>query len=157
VSAPLCASVPDAAPPWLAQHRSTASDVTTIKRVLAAYTASVTNGDKGTFESLLLNLDITFTSTDELAAQDAAHVDTRRYRQFRRAVFETGDRFVQRFYNVHIQQDGDLAQVSLDFITKTPKSDDGGYGWKLLQLVKVQGQWKIASEIYTVRELPKSH
>jgi hypothetical protein len=32
----------------------------------------------------------------------------------------------------------------------------GGFGWKTLQLLKVKGQWKIASEIYTVRDLPPS-
>jgi hypothetical protein len=28
------------------------------------------------------------------------------------------------------------------------------FGWKSLQLLKSQGRWKIASEIYTVRDLP---
>ena len=76
--------------------------------------------------------------------------------RFRQAVFERGVRYTQHFYNVHIQQDGDLAQVSLDFVTKAMKSGDGGFGWKTLQLLKVRGQWKIASEIYTVRDPPKN-
>jgi hypothetical protein len=156
VSAPLCAGGQDTAPAYINEHRATADDVAAIERVLRAYTTSVTNGDKATFEALLLNEEVPFTSTDELVAlgANARNVDTRRYPRFRKAVFESGVQYTQHFYNIHIQQDGDLAQVSLDFVTKAVKSGGGGFGWKTLQLLKVNGQWRIASEIYTVRGLP---
>jgi hypothetical protein len=48
---------------------------------------------------------------------------------------------------VHIQQDGLLAQVSLVFVNSTAQGDT--WGWKTMQLLKVAGQWKIASEFYT--------
>jgi hypothetical protein len=158
VSAPLCAGSQDTAPSYVNEHRTTADDVAAIERVLRAYTTSVTNGDKATFEALLLNEEVPFTSTDELGTVGASarNVDTRRYPRFRKAIFESGVQYTQRFYNVHIQQDGDLAQVSLDFVTKAVKSGGGGFGWKTLQLLKVSGQWRIASEIYTVRALPPS-
>jgi len=85
---------------------------------------------------------------------DVHNVDTRRYAGFRKTVFASGVRYTQQFYNIHIERDGGLAQVSLDFVTKNAKSGRGGYGWKILQLIKVQGQWKIASELYTARSLP---
>ena len=158
VSAPLCAGGRDTAPSYINEHRTTADDAAAIEGVLKAYTTSVTNADKATFEALLLNEEVPFTSTDELVKLGAngLKVDTRRYSRFRKAVFESGVQYTQHFYNIHIQQDGDLAQVSLDFVTKVVKSGGGGFGWKTLQLVKVQGQWKIASEIYTVRDLPSS-
>jgi hypothetical protein len=157
VSAPLCAGAQDeTAPLYINEHRTTADDTAAIERVLRAYATSVTNGDKATFEALLLNEDVPFTSTDELVASgaNARNVDIRRYPQFRKAVFESGAQYSQHFYNIHIQQDGDLAQVSLDFVTKAVTRGGGGFGWKTLQLLKVRGQWKIASEIYTVRDLP---
>jgi hypothetical protein len=119
---------------------------------LTAYTPAVTNGDRTTFESLLLNEQIPFSSTDEIAGRQGNAPDTRHYASFRDPVFASGVKYTEKFYNVHIAQDGPLAQVSLDFLTK--KINGGGaYGWKLLQLIKIQGQWKIASELYTARSL----
>lgn len=69
--------------------------------------------------------------------------------------FASGTRYEQHFYNVEIKQDGPLAQVSLDFVIKEIGTQAGGYGRQTLQLLKVQGQWKIASEIYTAYPLPK--
>jgi ketosteroid isomerase-like protein len=159
VSAPLHAGAQDeTAPSYINDHRTTADDTAAIERVLRAYTTSVSTADEATFESLLLNEEVPFTSTDELVAAgaNAPKVDTRRYSRFRKSVFENAVQYTQHFYNVHIQQDGDLAQVSLDFVTKAVKKGGGGFGWKTLQLVKIKGQWKIASEIYTVRDLPPS-
>jgi len=55
-----------------------------------------------------------------------------------------------------IEQDGVLAQASLDFVTRVTGSKQGGYGFKTLTLVKVQGHWKIASEFYTAFSLPEA-
>jgi hypothetical protein len=155
-AAPLGASPREAAPAYLSQHQTNADDIRAIERLLETYTTSVTDADQAAFEALLLNEEVPFSSTDELVTPhaDGQSIDTRRYQRFRKAVFDSGVRYTQRFYNVHIQQDGDLAQVSLDFITKETKSGRGGFGWKSLQLLKSQGRWKIASEIYTVRDLP---
>jgi hypothetical protein len=116
----------------------------------------VTQGDRAAFEALLLNEEIPFSATDEVVTPHAGgqNADTHHYQRFRKSVFDSGRRYTQHFYNVHIQQDGDLAQVSLDFITQETQSGRGGFGWKVLQLLKVQGRWKIASEFYTARDLP---
>lgn len=144
-------------PAYLNDHRTHAADTKAIEHLLTTYTTAVTHGDQEAFESLLLNEDVTFASTNELVAPqaDTQSFTTRRYSRFRKSVFASGAQFSQEFFNVHIQQDGDLAQVSLDFVTKRGKDGDGGYGWKTLQLLKVQGQWKIVSELYTVRTLPR--
>jgi hypothetical protein len=78
--------------------------------------------------------------------------DTRRYTRFRKSVFESGDRYSQQLSNIHIEQHGDLAQVSLDFVTKNLTTGSSGFGWKALLLLKVRGQWRIASELYTVHD-----
>jgi hypothetical protein len=44
-----------------------------------------------------------------------------------------------------------MAQVWLHFITRVQGSHSGGEGWKTLTLLKVGGNWKIASEFYTAR------
>ena len=138
-------------PQDLGHHAQTADDKKAIEDILATYTRSLSNGDQPAFEALLLDENVTFTSTDvvEHPTAGAKVPDIRRYGDFRHAVFESGKHLQQQFFNVKIQQDGPLAQVSLDFVTVQRGTQKGSYGWKVLQLLKVQGQWKIASEIYT--------
>lgn len=155
VMAPLAATAEDG-PAFLRKHETNSEDRQAIEKLLATYTASVTNSDEAAFEALLIDDQVPFSSTDEIVGRggDAQAMVTRNYQRFRKSVFESGVRYTQHFYNVHIDQDGPLAQVSLDFVTQETRSGRGGYGWKTLQLVKVQGHWKIASELYTARSLP---
>jgi Putative lumazine-binding len=143
-------------PGFIGKHENAEAEKRAIEQVLNSYTQSVTQGDEAAFSALLLNEQIPFTSTSKLSESDAdpQHTETRDYQSFKRSVFESGKRYQQAFYNIRIEQDGALAQASLDFVTRIRDTDKGGYGWKTLQLLKVQGQWKIASEFYTVYSLP---
>lgn len=145
------------APSFLSDHHSSPEDKQAIEQVLASYTSSVSSGDEKTFAALLLNEQIPFMATYSLDDSNAGGkpLDTRRYEDFRQAVFASGKKYEQHFYNVRIEQDGKLAQASLDFVTKEANSQKGGYGWKVIQLLKVNGAWKIASEFYTAYSLPK--
>ena len=156
MATPGSATAQDRPPAYLSQHETHAEDIEAIQGVLNKYTTSVSNGDQATFESLLLNDQVPFSSTNELVGPRATPgpIDTRRYAGFRQAIFGSGVHYAQQFYNVRIEQDGDLAQASLDFVTKDATTGKGGYGWKVIQLLKVQGQWKIASEFYTGHPLP---
>jgi len=150
------ATMAQEAPAFLSQHETSAEDRQAIGKLLETYTTSLTNGDKAAFEALLLNDQVPFSGDFELAGPGigAKGIETRHYSNYRKSVFESGKRYTQHFYNVHIDQDGTLAQVSLDFITQETKTGGGSYGWKTLQLVKIQGQWKIASEFFTAKALP---
>ena len=143
-------------PSYLGQHENSPDDRRAIETVLSTYAQSVSTGNEVAFESLLLGPDIPFAATRYLdgADVDPLHVDTHRYHEFRDAVFRSGKHYSQTFHNVRIEQDGVLAQVSLDFITRVTGTRQGGYGFKTLQLVKVGGHWKIASEFYTAHSLP---
>ena len=145
------------APAFLSQHHSSPEDKQAIELVLASYTSSLSSGDEKTFAALLLNQQIPFMATSSLdggSTGDKA-LDTRQYEDFRQAVFASGKKYEQHFYNVRIAQDGKLAQASLDFVTREANSQNGSYGWKVIQLLKVNGAWKIASEFYTAYSLPK--
>jgi hypothetical protein len=113
-------------------------------------------GDQAAFAALLLNDGVPFVGVQasKLGAAKAEGVDTRRYADFRTAVFGSAQRYEQRFDNIRILQDGALAQVSLDFVVVDAGTDQGGYGWKTLELLKVGGQWRIASEFFTAYALP---
>jgi hypothetical protein len=138
-------------PPEVGRHAQSAEDTTAIEGLLATYTRSVSSGDERSFAALLLDENIVFAATDDLPRPDAGSgpPDLRHYSDFHHAVFESGRHFQQQFFNVKIQQDGALAQVSLDFVTMDRDTQRVGYGWKVLQLLKVRGEWKIASELYT--------
>lgn len=151
----LCPAMALEVPPGAAKHEVSAADQRAIKDLLATYTRAVSTCDEAAFSGILLNEQIPFFSTDGLARRDASQQppDTRKYQDFRDAVFRSHQHLTQRFYNVSIEQDGELASVSLDFVTLLTGTQRGSYGWKTLQLIKIGGDWKIASEFYSADSL----
>ncbi len=137
-----------AAPPVF--NAPTAQDSIEIHALLANYTDSVSMGDRARFESQLLDLQIPFAAVPVKAGAKAVDLKSiQDYAGFRRAIFDGGQQFQQRFSNVKIEQLGNLAQVSLDYETALRGAAYEGKGWKVLELIKVNGQWKIASEFFT--------
>ena len=125
---------------------SVGEDRRAIEALLDTYTRAVSRKDEALFETLLLAMDIPFSdAASAIKAKDGA-AGTRRYEAFRRGVFG-GPPFTQEFREVHITQEGPLAQVSLVFVNSS--ADGASWGWKTLQLLKTMGRWKIASEFYT--------
>lgn len=143
-------------PDVVGTHQNDPAEKKAIEHVLSIYATSLSNGDEAAFSSILLNDQVPFASTGELHLDkaDPAHLQTSRYARFKQAVFESGKHYRQQLYHVRIEQDGALAQVSLDFVTRDVGTHGGSYGWKSLTLLKVNGQWKIASEFYTGYPLP---
>lgn len=137
----------------VARHVIHRADLEAIRRLLASYTRAVTDGNRAAFEALLLSTDIPFASVADLQESGGGPPDTRQYARFRADIFDSGIRYIQRFHNVRIEQDGTLANVTLDFVTVDTDAGRGGYGFKVLQVVKVGGAWKIASEFFTGRPL----
>lgn len=127
-----------------AHFDSTGNDRAAIEAQLATYTRAVSTRNQALFETLLLDTSIPFSSVP--ATGWASGAGTSNYEAFRKAVFE-GAPFTQRFKDVRIEQDGNLATVTLVFINTRPQGES--WGWKTLQLLKVDGTWKIASEFYT--------
>lgn len=133
-----------------------ADDSAAIRAVLDAYTGSVSSGDRAAFEALLLDPAIPFLglSDGKLAAKHGASAGAiAQYAGFKKSVFDSGRQLTQRFFDVKIAHEGDLAQVSLQFETRVVGQAGGSRGWKTLELLRVAGQWKIASEFYTVYPL----
>jgi hypothetical protein len=117
-----------------------------IQALLDNYTRAVSSKNQKLFESLLLNRNIPFshaTSAEKKAVRDNG---THNYEEFRKSVFQ-GPQFTQRFQDVHITQDGKLAAVSLVFVNTS--ASEATWGWKTMQLLKVDGRWRIVSEFYT--------
>lgn len=131
-----------------------APDHAAIAQVLENYRSAVTRGDEALFLTTLLDDQIPFHAVRDASSPETSlnSQQTRGAAEFLRGVFHSGRRYQQRFDDIRIQQDGTLAQATLRFVTQRDDGS-GGAGWKTLTLVKVGGQWKIASEFYTVRSL----
>lgn len=139
-------------PAGLSRHATTEQDRQAIAAVLDRYTRCVSTGDEAGFRALLVDDDIPFSTIPaDGTASDASTARLRRFAGFRDAVFRTGRKYRQTFHNVRIEQDGALAQASVDFVTR--RDGGGSYGWKVLQLVRTASGWKIASEFFTIRDL----
>jgi ketosteroid isomerase-like protein len=139
-------AAPALAVPIPAGFASTGQDRREIEALLSTYTTAVSTKDQALFEGLLLDKDIPFSGVGASDRSDGRRVVTTNYDDFRKGVFQ-GPPFTQRFQDVHIDQDGRLAAVSLVFVNTA--ADGTSWGWKTLQLLKVGGRWKIASEFYT--------
>jgi len=129
-----------------ASFESRGDDRQAIEKVLANYTKAVSTKDQALFESLLLDKTIPFSGVPLSEKTEGSSIKTANYEDFRKGVFE-GEPFTQEFKNIHIEQDGMLAQISLVFVNTTSTSES--WGWKTMQMVKVNGRWKIASEFFT--------
>ena len=138
----LAAATQAATTPIPPSFDSAGADRQAIDALLDTYTRAVSTKDQPLFETLLLSRDIPFSDTDSAIKGG----DTHHYDRFRQGVF-AGAPFTQKFQDVHVTQDGPLAQVSLVFVNTADGRST--WGWKTLQLLKVGGQWKIASEFYT--------
>jgi len=123
---------------------SEGDDRAAIEMQLATYTHAVSTKNQALFETLLLNKTIPFSSVPTTDLEIGTGISN--YEAFRKGVFE-GAPFTQTFKNVRIEQDGKLAAVALVFVNTRPEGES--WGWKALQLLKVSGTWKIASEFYT--------
>jgi hypothetical protein len=144
ISGPLPAAAQ--AVPIPAHFDSVGTDRTAIEALLATYTRAVSTKDEALFETLLLDTSIPFSGVGSSGVANRDPGVTNQYQAFSRGVFG-GSPFVQRFQDVHIEQDGPLASVSLVFVNTSPQGSS--WGWKTMQLLKIAGQWKIASEFYT--------
>lgn len=144
IPVPLSAAAQAVAIP--AHFDSVGADREAIEALLASYTTAVSTRNEALFETLLLNTSIPFAGVGPSGVASKAPGGTNQYQSFREGVFG-GSSFTQRFQDVHIEQDGPLASVSLVFVNTSPQGSS--WGWKTLQLLKVAGQWKIASEFYT--------
>lgn len=133
------------AAPAPASFAATGADRIAIEMLLATYTRAVSTKDQPLFETLLLNPAVPFAGVPDGGVKLEAEV--RDYAGFSRRVFK-GPAFTQRFQDVRIAQDGGLADVTLIFVN-TRADGSSSWGWKTMQLLKVAGHWKIASEFFT--------
>lgn len=157
ISAVVCmlfAGVAVAAP---AKPASTPEDVAAITAVTEQFQAALKARDVKTLSSLLLHSNIMWASpmTDKRVQQIRAEMDPNfdgvaagGYSGFAQFVKNAKLPIEERFYNVKITQDVDLAWVMFDYeFVGDGKVEN--YGVETWQMVKRGGQWKIFSVVWS--------
>jgi ketosteroid isomerase-like protein len=159
ISAVLCglfASAALAAPP---KAVSTPEDVAAITAVTEQFQAALRSRDVKVLSALMLNSNIMWTApmADQRVQQIRAELDPNfdgvrasgGYNDFAHFVKDAKLPIEERFYNVKITQDGDLAWVMFDYeFVGDGKVEN--YGVETWQMVKRGGQWKIFSVVWSV-------
>jgi ketosteroid isomerase-like protein len=158
----LCSSVGMAAdnpPAYIGRHTSTQQDTAAINKVIDDFGSAIRNKDSKLLSTLVLHSNILFdapTAPDGIAMlRDKVDVNfdglrSGGYSDFARFIGTTKDQVEEKFYNVKITQDKNVAWVMFDYeFVVNGKTQN--YGIETWQMMKVaDDRWKIASVMWTI-------
>jgi len=157
------ADSPAATPAHIGRHTSTPEDQREIAQVVADFQASIKKKDSRLLSSLMLNPDIPFVSPAppegirkmrELLHPGADGLRAGAFYEFARMVRDSKEPLEERFYNVKITQDRNVAWVMFDY-EFVEDGKVGNYGIETWQMMKNgEGRWKIASVWWTYNPAP---
>lgn len=161
-SALLCTGVGTAAenpPPYIGKYTSTQQDTAAINKVIEDFSAAIRNKDSKLLSTLVLHSNILFdspTAPDGIAIMRNkvdVNFDGIRpggYVDFASFIGSTKDQVEEKFYNVKITQDKNVAWVMFDYeFVVNGKTQN--YGIETWQMMKVaDDKWKIASVMWTM-------
>lgn len=164
----LCAGVAAVAtgaevPAYIGKHVASAADTAAINAVVNQFQTAIKSHDAKLLSSLVLNSNILFDAPAPPAAiavvrgrVDVTYDGLRAggFNQFSRFIGESKDALEEKFYNVQITQDGNVAWVMFDyeFVSNGKVSNYGVETWQMMQ--NADGQWKIASVMWSMNRLP---
>jgi hypothetical protein len=158
------AEAADVQPAYIGKHQVTAQDTKLINKVIDDFQIAIKTKDRNLLTSLVVNPNILFESpmkpediTTYRAKRDPAFdgLKSGGYQRFASFISEAPETLEEKFYNVKITQDGNVAWVMFDYeFVVAGKSEN--YGIETWQMIKLPGdQWKIASVMWTTNRLPK--
>jgi ketosteroid isomerase-like protein len=151
-------------PDYIGRHVSTPQDTQAINKVVADFQTAIKTKDSKLLSTLVLNANILFDSP--LGPEGIAMVRNKHdvnfdgiraggYNGFAQFIGTSKDALEEKFYNVKITQDGNVAWVMFDYeFLENGKTQN--YGVETWQMIKVaDAQWKIVSVMWTMNRLPK--
>ncbi|MET0858165.1 MAG: hypothetical protein ABWY27_15540 [Telluria sp.] len=152
------------APAYIGRHASTPQDTQAINKVISDFQVAIKTKDRKLLSTLVLNSNILFDSP--LSPEDIAYVRDKHdvtfdgvraggYGEFARFIGSAKEEIEEKFYNIKITQDGHVAWVMFDyeFVIGGKTQNYGVEAWQMLKAV--DGQWKIASVMWTMNRLAK--
>ena len=156
------AGAADNVPAYIGKYVSTPQDTRAINKVIEDFQTAIKTRDRKLLSTLVLNSNILFDSP--MSPDDIAYVRDKHdvtfdglraggYGDFARLVGTSKVAIEEKFYNVKITQDGNVAWVMFDYeFVREGKTEN--YGIETWQMMKVgDEQWKIASVMWTMNRL----
>jgi ketosteroid isomerase-like protein len=146
-------------PSYIGRRVSTAQDTEAINKVIDDFKAALKAKDVRLLSSLMLNSNILFAAPmpPEMIKRIREKSDPNfdglppgGFREFARFVGEAKDPIEEKFYNVKITQDDNVAWVMFDyeFLQNNKSTNHGVETWQMMK--NADGQWKIASVVWTM-------
>ena len=139
---------------------SNAEDLTKIRSVLEEFRQDIIHKDGYALTKLVLNPDVLFHHVNNQEEVDSARkynaqfdgIGPSQLDGFAKFLATSKDKLEEKFHNIEIRQDGDLglATFNYDFVINDKVHHSGLEVW---QLCKIDGQWKIASVVWTSYEV----
>lgn len=151
-------------PAYIGKHVTTAADTKAINKVIEDFQTAVKTKDSKLLSTLVMNSKILFETpyhpTDIVDVRDKQDVTfdglrTGGYNDFSRFIGTAKESIEEKFYNVKITQDDNLAWVMFDYeFVRAGKTQN--YGVETWQMIKaVDNKWKIVSVMWTMHMPPK--
>jgi ketosteroid isomerase-like protein len=158
------AAADSAAPAHIGRHTSTPQDTQAINKVIDDFKAGIKTKNVKLLSSLLLNSNILFDAPGSPRDMAFAHekYDTTYdglraggYAEFARFIETSKGAVEERFYNVKITQDTNVAWVMFDyeFLVDGKAQNYGVETWRMMKVA--DDKWKIASVMWTTNRPPK--
>lgn len=153
----------EAPPAYIGKHVSTAADTAAIRQVISDFQTAIRTHDVKLLSTLVLHSNILFDSPETPAVIakvrdkfDASYDGLRSggFHAFSRFIGQSKDALEEKFYDVKITQDNNVAWVMFDyeFVMNGKSTNYGVETWQMMQ--NAEGKWKIASVMWTTTFLP---
>lgn len=152
------------APKYIVQYKSTVEDIKAINKVITDFQLAIKTKNSQLLSTLVLDNSILFTSPSN--PQMIEKIRLKRdsnfngimsggYPSFASFITEEKKEIEEKFYNIKIVQDKNIAWVTFDFEFIIDGSVDN-FGIEVWQLMKVKDdQWKIFSVVWTNNSPPE--
>ncbi len=151
-------------PAHLAKHVTTPEDTKAITKVTEDFRSALINKDVKLLSSLMLNSSILFESparpntikmVNEKFDVNFNGLNSGGLQNFSQFIAGSKDPVEEKFYNIQITQDDNVAWVMFDFeFIESGKIEN--HGIEVWQMMKtVDGKWKIASVFWSSKGAPK--
>ncbi|MBY0573931.1 MAG: nuclear transport factor 2 family protein [Undibacterium sp.] len=151
-------------PKYIGQHKSTPEDLSAIHQVIENFQTAIKSKDRKLLSTLVLGDNILFSSPQPPGAIKMARekidvnfngINSNGYEAFARFISSSKNPNEEKFYNIKVTQDGNIAWVQFDyeFINDQRSSNYGIEVWQMLK--SIDGSWKIFSVVWSVNLLPE--
>jgi hypothetical protein len=152
----------DNPPSYIGKYTSTPQDTAAINKVIEDFKTALKTKDLRLLSSLVLNSNILFDAPlgPEAIAHTRSKIDVNfnglrnsGYNDFARFIASSKEPVEEKFYNVKITQDKNVAWVMFDYEFLVGGKAEN-YGIETWQMMKVaDNSWKIASVMWTMNPL----